>query len=288
MSKLYADFNKKKILDAKAQDNEFEDTITWEPACPEDKYNKYKSISNLQLNSDNKIRGINYWLLESANSWFIQNKQKFDPSTTLPIRTGLIKRIILQQKLLELVPLEVDQVVPPTDKLIENFNMYIQSNNPIVNMYIQNQNILSERDIVMMKVFLHIGDTRGFLTDWLNESGEKITGNAIREKALEKITHSTNGSWLLRECSIVSSDIIKVFAITLKNVIGEIDHIPIAHVYGFGYIELDVERDTVMPAEQSNQLFPKYIGTIHPSFIDLLEYLSRVENFFISSVIKNI
>jgi hypothetical protein len=275
MSNQYADFNKKKIVEAKAQDNEFEDTITWEPACPEDIYNKYKSISNLQLNANNTIRGINYWLLESAHSWFIQNNQKFDPSTTLPIRTGLINRIILQKKLCELVPLEVDQVVPPTDKLIQNFNMYIQ-----------NKNVLSGRDIVMMKVFLHIGDTQGFLTDWLNESGEKITGNAIREKALEEITNSINGSWLLRETSIVSSDIIKAFAITCKNIIGEIDHIPIAHVYGFGYIVLNVFRDTVMPAEQSNEMFPKYTGTIYPSFIDLLEHLARVDKFNISNVIK--
>lgn len=277
MSSIYADFNKKKIVKAKEEENEFEDTITWEPACPEDVYNKYKSISNLQLNSDNKIRGINYWLLESAISWFIQNKQKFDPATTLPIRTGLIKRIILQQKLCELISEPADQVVPSTDKLIKNFNTYIQ-----------NKNILSEKDIVLMKVFLHIGDTRGFLTDWLNESGEKITGNEIRAKALEKITNSTNGSWLLRETSIVSSDIIKAFAITYKNIFGVIYHIAIAHVYGFGYIQLDVDREAIMPAEQSNLQFPSYVGIIHPSFIDLLEHVAHANSFLISSVIKNI
>jgi hypothetical protein len=105
---------------AKEEGNEFEDTITWNVACPADSYNKYKSISNLQLNADNTIRGINYWLLDSAISWFIENQKTFDPATTLPIRTGLIKRIILQKRLVELVPVEMYQILPPTDKLIEN------------------------------------------------------------------------------------------------------------------------------------------------------------------------
>ena len=73
MSGIYVDFNKRKIVVAKEEGNDFEDTITWELACPEDVYNKYKTISNLQLNSDNKIRGINYWLLDSAITWFIEN-----------------------------------------------------------------------------------------------------------------------------------------------------------------------------------------------------------------------
>jgi hypothetical protein len=152
----------------------------------------------------------------------------------------------------------------------------------------QINNILSEKDIVLMKVFLHIGDTRGFLTDWLNESGEKITGIAIREKALEKIANAVLGSWLLRETSIVSSDFIKAFAITYKNIFGIISHLDIAHVYGFGYIHLNVNRDDIMPEEKSNDMFPKYLGIIHPSFIDLLEHLANENIFFISNVIKNI
>lgn len=278
MSSIYGEYNKKKIEVAKEEGNEFEDTITWQPACPEDSYNKYKSISNLQLNSDNTIRGINYWLLDSAIGWFIENQKTFDPATTLPIRTGLIKRIILQKRLGELLPESADQIVPPTDDLIENFNMYIQ-----------NKNALSELNNILTKVFLHIGDTRGFLTDWLNESGEKIIGAAIRTKALERITQSANGSWLLRESSIVSSDIFKAFAITMKNIVGEIDHIPIAHVYGFGYIELYVYRETIMPTEKSKQMFPTYNLESHtPSFIDLLEYLSSKYNFSIGNVVKNI
>jgi hypothetical protein len=278
MLNIYGDFNKKKIEIAKEEGNEFEDTITWNPACPEDSYNKYKTISNLQLNLDNTIRGINYWLLDSAIGWFIENQKSFDPSTTLPIRSGLINRIILQQKLRELVLEEVDQIVPNVNKLIENFDIYIQ-----------NKNTLSELNIILTKVFLHIGDTNGFLTDWLNESGEKITGNAIRAKAFEKITNSPIGSWLLRESSIVSSDIFKVYAITFKNMLGEINHIAIAHVYGFGYIQLHVYRETIMPDEQSKGIFPTYNLESHtPSFIDLLEYLTSKYNFNISNVVKNI
>ena len=71
--------------------------------------------------------------------------------------------------------------------------------------------------------------------------------------------------------------------------IGEIDHIPIAHVYGFGYIELKVNRDTVMPDEKSKEMFPTYNLESHtPSFIDLLEYLSSKYNFNIGNIVKNI
>ena len=139
-----------------------------------------------------------------------------------------------------------------------------------------------------MKVFLHIGDTKGFLTDWLNESGEKIKGNEIRAKALAQIDNAVNGSWILRESSITSSDFIKAFAITYKNNSGTINHCPIAHVYGFGYIELNVNREAKMPFEQSKAMFPAYKSIIQPSFIDLIENLATRYNFNISSVIKNI
>ena len=277
MSGEYIVFHRKNIIEAKYAGNEFEDTITWEPACPEDIYNKYKSISNLQLAKNNTIIKINYWLLSSAISWFVENKHNFDPATTIPIKLGLIKRINLQKSLYDIVPVEEHNIYPNSDKLISDFNKYLQ-----------NKNSISEKDLILMKVFLHIGDTKGFLIDWLNENGEKITGKEIRDNAIAKIATSNNQSWLLRETSIVSSDFIKAYCITYKNVDGEINHTPIAHIYGFGYVILNVNREAVMPNEDSKAIFPNYTGNIHASFIDLLEELVIINKFNIKNVIKNI
>ena len=274
MAEHYAVFHDQKITKAVDDGEEFEDPITWESACPENKYNKFKTISNLQLKKNKKIHAINYWTIESANAWFHEQQKKFDPSTTLPVTQGLLKRVALHKSLCELVP---EQIKPTPEKLIADFNKFVQDKTSI-----------TMKELVLIKVFLHIGDTTGFLTDWTNDNGDKITGKLIRAKALAKIQSASNGSWLLRDCSIIGSNIIKVYAITIKDNVGTIDHIPIAHVYGFGYVELNVSREAIMPDEGSNELFPGYIGINQPSFIDLLEMLALKYQFNISMACKNI
>ena len=276
MAENYAVFHAQKITKAADDGEEFEDPITWEPACPENNYNKYKTISNLQLKKNKKIHAINYWTIESANAWFHDEQRKFDPSTTLPVTQGLLKRVALHKSLCELVPL-AEQIEPTNEELIVIFNKFVQDKTSI-----------TMKELVLMKVFLHIGDTTGFLTDWTNADGDKVTGKLIRDQALAKIQSAANGSWLLRECSITGSSMIRVYAITIKNTVGFINHIPIAHVYGFGYIELDVKREAVMPDEGSDQPLPTYIGINQPSFIDLLEMLALKYQFNISLACKNI
>jgi len=281
MAEYYAKLHSMNIKKAKDDGEEFEDTITWEPACPDGILNKFESISNCQLKRDGTIHGINYWKINSAHSWFIANHNNFDPITTVHVKAGLFKRIMLQKRLCELVE-DYEQLFFVKEN-IDNVNIMLVTN---FNRYIVNKNDLSEKELVILKSFLHIGDTEGFLTDYTGENDMKITGNAIRDMALARINAAGNGSWLLRETSIVSSDFIKAYCITIKNNSGTIDHIPIAHAAGFGYIVLDVHRGAVMPSKDSKVKFPKYVGPIHASFIDLLEHLEQTKQFVISKVLR--
>jgi hypothetical protein len=281
MSQYYANLHSTNIKKAKDDGEEFEDTITWEPACPDGILNKFESISNCQLKRDNTIHGINYWKIESAYSWFIANHHNFDPVTTIPVKAGLFKRILLQKRLCELV--EGYEQLFFIKENIDNINMLLITN---FNRYIVNKNSLTEKELVILKSFLHIGDTKGFLTDYTDENDMKITGNAIRDMAIERINAAENGSWLLRETSIVSSDFIKAYCITYKDTDGNISHVPIAHAAGFGYIVPDVARGTVMPNKDSKAKFPKYVGPIHASFIDLLDHLAHHNRFVISKVLR--
>ena len=281
MAQYYVKLHSNHIKQAADKGEEFEDTITWEPACPNGILNKFESISNCQLKRDGTIHGINYWKINSAHSWFIANHHNFDPVTTVPVKAGLFKRIMLQKRLCELVEGYEQLFFAPEN--IDNVNNMLLTN---FNRYIVNKDSLTEKELVILKSFLHIGDTEGFLTDYTDENNMKITGNMIRDMAIARINAADNGSWLLRETSVHSSDFIKAYCITIKTNSGDITHVPIAHAAGFGYIVLDVARGTVMPNKDSKLKFPKYSGMIHASFIDLLEYLALTNQFVISKVLR--
>ena len=281
MATNYGRLHSINIKEAVDKGEEFEDTMTWEPVCPDGILNKFEALSNCQLKRDGTIYGINYWQIESAHVWFIANHNNFDPATTVPVKAGLFKRIKLQKQLRELVDEYEQQFFIPDN--IDNLNDMLVAN---FNKYIMDKNSLTEKELVILKSFLHIGDTEGFLTDYTDDNNEKITGNMIRDMAIARITTAENGSWLLRETSIVSSDFIKAYCITIKNNSGTIDHIPIAHAAGFGYIVPAVSRGTIMPNKDSKLKFPEYTGPIHESFINLLEHLALTKQFVISKVLR--
>jgi hypothetical protein len=284
MSELYRRLHSNNIQQARDAGNEYEDNITWEPTCPDGILNKFETISNCQLKQDNTIHGINYWNIESAYRWFITENHKNDPNTTVPVKDGLFKRIRLQKRLGELVDEEERKLFVPDN--MDSINTTLIAN---FNRYLQDKNSLTEKELVVMKSFLHIGDTKGFLTDYTNENDKKIDKGDIRDLALLQINQADNGSWLLRECSFQSSDFIKAYCITLKPLQSNIiQHIAIAHVVGFGYIVLDqAERGAIMPNKDSKGQFPKYNDTICASFIDLLEYISKECSFIMSKVLRN-
>lgn len=267
MASNYANFHTIKLQKAIDEDQEFTDIISFEPACEGNKYNKYFSISYLRIDKLNRPIRIYYWTLESAKLWVLDNNKKTDPETRLLINNGFPERIRLH---MELTTYYDNNYNPSTEELVPLFDRYIKGLS------------LSPPEICAIKVFLHMDDS-GFLSDWLD-----TTGVDIRMMALAAIETSNNGSYLLRKSSIVDSDIIKARVITFKDNNGNISHIPIAHVYSFGYVELDVSRSTEMPNEGENKQFPKYVGKVYPSFIDILEGIATKYSFNVSKIIYNV
>ena len=267
MASNYASFHTTKLQQAIDEDQEFTDIISFEPACEGNKYNKNLSISYLRIDKLNRPNKIYYWTLESAKLWVLDNNKKTDPESRLLINNGFPERIRLH---MELTTYYKNDYNPSTDELVPLFDRYIKGLS------------LSPPEICTIKVFLHMDDS-GFLSDWLN-----TTGVDIRMMALTAIEESENGSYLLRKSSIVDSDIIKARVITFKDNNGNISHIPIAHVYSFGYIELDVSRSAEMPNEGENKMFPKYVGKVYPSFIDILEGMATKYSFNVSKIIYNV
>lgn len=266
MSEYYRSFHKTKIETAKNNDDEFTDLITFEPAHVGEEYNKFLTVSYLRIDKLNRPIKIYYWKLESAKLWILDNNKKFDPENRMQIIASFPERIKLQ---LELTTHFNINYKPSIEHLVSLFNKYIT------------KQPLTPAELCEMKVFLHMDDS-GFMSDWMD-----VIGLDIRTKALESINASANGSWLLRTGSITDSNIIKARVITLKNNEGTIIHIPIAYVYSFGYIKLDVIRGATMPDEGITGVFPKYTGKIYTSFIDCLENLATIYNFDISKIIHN-
>jgi hypothetical protein len=264
----YAIFHSTKLKKAIDEDQEFTDAISLEPICDESKrYDKYHAISYLRKDKLNRPNKIYYWTLESAKLWVLDNNKKIDPETRLLINNGFPERIILQ---LELQNYPEYKNTPTTELLSQLFDRYIKNEN------------ITPSELCAIKVFLHMDDS-GFLSDWLD-----TVGTDIRTMALTAIETAENESWLLRKSSIVDSDIIKARVITIKDTSGIICHIPIAHVYSFGYIELAVARSATMPNEKENNQFPNYVGKVYPSFIDILEAMATKYKFNVSKIIHNI
>ena len=267
MSQTYAKFHIDKLQKAINEDQEFTDAISFEPICDENKrYNKYYAISYLRIDKLKRPNKIYYWTLESAKLWVLDNNKKTDPETRLLINNGFPERIILQ---LELQNYPEYNVSPTTEFLSHLFDRYIKKEH------------ITPSELCAIKVFLHMDDS-GFLSDWLDTAGLDI-----RTMALGAIETAENGSWLIRKSSIVDSDIIKARVITLKDTSGTVHHIPIAHVYSFGYIELKVCRSDKMPNEGENKQFPNYVGKVYPSFINILEGMALKYNFDVSKIVHN-
>lgn len=263
----YAKFHTTKLQQAIDEDQEFTDIISFEPACEGNMYNKYLSISYLRIDKLNRPNKIYYWTIESAKLWVLDNNKKTDPETRILINNGFPERIRLH---MELQNYPEYMITPTTEALSSLFDRYIKKEH------------ITPSELCAMKVFLHMDDS-GFLSDWLDTVGQNI-----RTMALTAIEISDNGSYLLRKSSIVDSDIIKARVITYKNTTGIVSHVPIAHVYSLGYIELNVGRSETMPNEGENKPFPKYVGKVYTSFIDILEGMATKYDFDVSKIIHNV
>ena len=218
---------------------------------------KTNSISILKLGLDNTIYSIYHMKLDVAKHLYVDQGKTIDFKTQTPIKANMRGRIALQLKLAEYMQagLSVD---PTKEHLIATFDAYLK--NPATT---------SEHDMVLMKTNLHMDDS-GFLSEWIDTPVMNF-----RDLAIAKIATSEPGSWLLRKASVVESDVIKPRCITFKNKLtGNVDHLIIAHIYGFGYTTFDkMARGYKMPQSNNGEKMPQF-DTVYESFIDILESLT--------------
>ena len=106
-----------------------------------------------------------------------------------------------------------------------------------------------------------------------------------RQFANDLIQSSDNGSWLLRQTSVKDSDIIKTRALTFRNHNGDIFHLVIAHIYGYGYTFPNVARGQVMPSVGSNDYILINQEFVFASFIELIKTISLQHDFDLTKLI---
>ena len=249
----YAVFHKSNIKNEsnKSDDKEISCLFSLDPI---DQHNKRKTVSHLRFGANSTFVSITYMMLEPARVWFAT--KNIDPLTRLPIKSALRQRIEVAMKALTHGDREL--VLEEIPALFREFcadPAAFKATHPI------------EYDL--MRRDLHIGDA-GILSTW------NVPVLDIRKKAEEKLLQHGVGSWLIRSGSIQSTNtfISQVISYCYDN--NSIYPQPIAHVFGFGYILINVigvARGQLMPDIGNDKSMPAYTH-VFPSFIDLLEHLS--------------
>jgi len=115
---------------------------------------------------------------------------------------------------------------------------------------------------------LHIGDA-GILSTWTD---------SMRDKAIETLENAPRGSWLIRNSSLKSTDLVTVQAISYvrterTEAPAKINHVLIMHARGYGYAIAEAERGQLMPTTTSKDIpLPEHDGT-HGSFLEVMEWM---------------
>ena len=209
-----------------------------------------------------------YWNLDSAKLWFIDHNRNKDPETNLPILSeNVLKKRLSNQLNLQKYIQEKNQ--EPDDLVIKNLFMKYK-----------NDEKMDEEELCFLHNFFHIDNT--ILMDWKKKCEDS---KDYREFANELIQCSDNGSWLVRHTSVKDSDIIKTRAVTYRNYKGDIFHIVIAHIYGYGYTLPNVERGQKMPSIGSNEYILINQQYVFASFIELIKTVSLESDFDLNKLI---
>jgi hypothetical protein len=114
---------------------------------------------------------------------------------------------------------------------------------------------------------LHIGDA-GILT-WTD---------SMRDKAIETLENAPRGSWLIRNSSLKSTDLVTVQVISYvrterTEIPAKINHVLVMHARGYGYAIAEAERGQLMPSTISKDIpLPEHDG-VHGSFLEVMEWL---------------
>ena len=241
---LYCDRNRIAFAKEKGDDI-LEDPITLEemPA-----YVPGETISYLRMAGRCPV-GMRFFTLKSLQQCLQRNDK--DPFTNLPWKGAMRRRVEIASNAMQYKGMELD-----THALFQEF--------------IQDPTAFKERaEYAWLEQNLHIGDA-GILSTWTD---------SMRDKAIETLENAPLGTWLIRNSSLKSTDLVTVQAISYVRTEGsihvpvKISHLLVMHVRGYGYAIAEAARGQLMPTTTSKDIpLPDHDGA-HGSFLEVMEWL---------------
>ena len=274
---LYFERNKEAFQQEKKEnDDVLEDPITMEE-MPE--YVPGKTISYLRLTDKNVPVGMRFFTLEALEQCLAKNNK--DPFTNQPWKSAMRRRVEIAVKARAHAQRELNLSEIPS-----LFKEFISSPETF------KATRLAEYDL--MHEGLHMGDA-GILSSW-----GAINDDTLRSKAIATLENSEEGSWLIRNASVRSTDLATIQAISYvvspkvhpktdaPIIPAKIRHLLIMHVRGFGYAIVEAARGQQMPDLTTKDIpLPKH-DCVYGSFLDVMEWLHNTAyKFKLSKMIVN-
>jgi len=258
-------YNRNRIAFEKEKGGDvLEDPITLEEM---NEYIPGQTISYLRMAGRCPV-GMRFFTLSSLQQCLAKNNK--DPFTNLPWKGAMRRRVEIAAK-------ASAHEQPDIPTLFKEF--------------IQNPKAFKGRaEYAWLEQNLHIGDA-GILSTWTD---------SMREKAIETLENAPLGSWLIRNSSLKSTDLVTVQAISYVRTEGstrmyrnshepehssihipaKISHLLVMHVRGYGYAIAEAGRGQQLPDSTTKDIpLPDHDG-VHGSFLEIMEWLNENANNF--------
>ena len=263
---IYVDRNRVAFHKEKVEnDGVLEDPITMEE-MPE--YVPGKTISYLRLTDKNVPVGMRFFALESLEQCLARNNK--DPFTNQPWKSAMRQRVEIATKA-KCHARELEDIPSLFKEFITGPEAF-KANKP------------AEYDL--MRQNLHIGDA-GILSSW-----GAINDDSLRDKAIDTLENAEQGSWLIRNASVKSTNLVTIQAISYvvtektESTPARIRHSLIMHVRGFGYAIPEAERNQKMPDLDTKDIPLPTHDDPCGSVLDVLEWFHmNASNFKLSKMI---
>ena len=261
----------------KENDDVLEDPITMEE-MPE--YVPGKTISYLRLTDKNVPVGMRFFTLGALEQCLAKNTK--DPFTNQPWKSAMRRRVEIAVKARAHAPRELNlSEIPPLFKEFTSGPEAFKASRLV--------------EYELMHEGLHMGDA-GILSSW-----GAINDDTLRAKAIATLENSEEGSWLIRNASVRSTDLVTIQAISyvvspkvqpVNNapiIPAKIHHLLVMHARGFGYAIVEAARGQEMPDFTKKDIpLPKH-DYVYGSFLDVMEWLHKTAyKFKLSNMIVNV
>ena len=171
-------------------------------------------IQNFELNKY-MLLDLLYISLKDAHKKYIDEECKVypEPYQHIPVfRLDILKSRISSKILFrDTIDINIDE---KDNKIKEYFQKFVEEN-------------INKEEINYLENMMHFDDN--LLSDWIVPSELDL-----RKKAMEIISNSEVGSWLVRRSSVIEKPNVKVRVLTIKE--NNICHYLFAHIDGLGYV----------------------------------------------------